>query len=245
MQTIVERIESIRQRIAAAAQRAGRAPDAITLIAVTKTQSARLVAQAIAAGVYDLGENRVQEAAEKIELLIAERARLRWHLIGHLQRNKARLAVEHFDLIHSVDSLKLAEALNRMVDERSLAGQHRLPILLQVNVSGEASKEGFDLPGGHANAPAFDKLLAELEPLLALPYLEVCGLMTIAPYAERAEAARPTFHRLRELRDELARRYSHARWDALSMGMTDDFEVAIEEGATLVRVGRAIFGDRL
>lgn len=244
MQTIAERIDTIHERIAAAAQRAGRNPAAITLIAVTKTQSARIVAQAVAAGLTDLGENRVQEAAEKIELLIADRARLRWHLIGHLQRNKARLAVAHFDLIHSLDSLKLAEALNRMVDERSLAGQRRLPVLLQFNVSGEASKEGFNLPGGHGNAPAFAILLAELEPLLALPYLEVCGLMTIAPYAERAEAARPTFHILRELRDELASRYPQSRWDQLSMGMTDDFEVAIEEGATLVRVGRAIFGER-
>jgi PLP dependent protein len=241
---MIDRISLIKSRIAAAARRAHRDPAEVTLVAVTKTQTARVVAQAIAAGITNLGENRVQEAAEKIELLIAERARVRWHLIGHLQRNKAKLAVANFDVIHSVDSLRLAETLDRQVDEQSIAGQRRLPILLQVNVSGETSKEGFDLPGGLGNRAAMDAFLAELEPLLALARVEVCGLMTIAPWGKEPEEARLFFHRLRELRDHLAQRYPATRWAELSMGMTDDFEVAIEEGATLVRVGRALFGDR-
>jgi PLP dependent protein len=241
---ITQRIDTIRARIAAAAQRAHRNPAEVTLVAVTKTHTARVIAQAITAGITDLGENRVQEAAEKVELLIAERSRVHWHLIGHLQRNKAKLAVANFDMIHSVDSLRLAQTLDRQVDEQSLTGQRRLPILLQVNVSGEASKEGFQVPGGVANREALDTLLTEIEPMLALPRLEICGLMTIAPIVDQPEQARSFFHMLRELRDHLAARYPEARWAELSMGMTDDFEVAIEEGATLVRVGRAIFGER-
>jgi pyridoxal phosphate enzyme (YggS family) len=244
MNGIVDRVYAVRERIAAAARRAGRPVEEITLVAVTKTQPARLIAQALAAGVHDLGENRVQEAIEKIDLLAAERARIRWHLIGHLQRNKARQAAAGFDCIHSVDSLRLAEALDRHVDGLSLVGQRRLPVLLQVNVSGEASKEGFDLPGGVANSAAMPAFLAQVERIVALPRLQVQGLMTIAPLGVDPQQARPTFHSLRLLRDELARRFPAAGWEQLSMGMTDDFEVAIEEGATLVRVGRAIFGER-
>lgn len=189
-----------------------------------------------------MGENRVQEASEKMELMSAERARIRWHLIGHLQRNKAKQAA-HFDMVHSIDSLRVAEALSHQVEAQSLVGQRRLPVLLQINVSGEASKEGFDLPGGIAH-PGLPSLLAEVERILALPHLEVQGLMTIAPWGDDPQAARPTFRALRLLRDELARRFPAFSWHHLSMGMTDDFEVAIEEGATLVRVGRAIFGSR-
>ncbi len=236
--TVAERLARVRERIAMAAARAGRSPDAITLVAVTKTHPPALIAEALAAGATDLGENRVQEAAAKIPALAGDRAP-RWHLIGHLQRNKARLAAELFDLIHSVDSLRLAEALARHV-----APGRRLPVLLQVNVSGEATKEGFDLAGGLANRPALDALLPEVEAILALPSLEVRGLMTIAPISASPEDARPTFAALRELRDDLARRYPDAGWAELSMGMTDDFEAAIAEGATIVRVGRAIFGER-
>ncbi|NWF80693.1 MAG: YggS family pyridoxal phosphate-dependent enzyme [Chloroflexi bacterium] len=238
--TIANRLQAVHARIAQAALRAGRDPATITLVAVTKTHAPALIAEAIAAGVHDLGENRVQEAAAKIAVLAAAHPGLRWHLIGHLQRNKARLAAELFAMIHSVDSLRLAEALSRHVD----VGAGRLPILLQVNVSGEASKEGFDLPGGVANQADLAALLPEVERILALPGLEVRGLMTIAPIVADQAQARPVFRALRELRDELARRFPQANWAELSMGMTDDFEAAIAEGATIVRVGRAIFGER-
>lgn len=238
---IASRFDQVLERIARAAARANRDPAAITLVAVTKTHPPEVIAEAIAAGARDLGENRVQEAALKIPPLAAAYPDARWHLIGHLQRNKAKTAIELFDMIHSIDSLRLAETLNRLLQERAAA---RLPILLQVNVSGEASKEGFDLPGGIANRAGLEALLPEVERILALPCLEVRGLMTIAPIVADPEQARPVFRALRELRDELARRFPRAAWAELSMGMTDDFEAAIAEGATIVRVGRAIFGER-
>jgi pyridoxal phosphate enzyme (YggS family) len=245
MNTIAERLELVWERVAAAARQAQRDPSSVTLVAVTKTHPPEVVAEVIAAGARDLGENRVQEAATKIpavrDLLLHSSTPplLRWHLIGHLQRNKARPAAELFDLVHSVDSLRLAEALARAVP----AGR-RLPVLLQVNVSGEATKEGFSLAGGLANTAGLAALLAEVEQIAAMPALAVRGLMTVAPIVDHPEQARPVFRALRELRDELARRVPAASWDELSMGMTDDFEAAIAEGATIVRVGRAIFGER-
>ncbi|HEY0736758.1 MAG TPA: YggS family pyridoxal phosphate-dependent enzyme [Herpetosiphonaceae bacterium] len=241
-QQIAQNIAAVRERIAAAAGRAGRSADEITLIAVTKTHSARRIDMALAAGVTDCGENRVQEAEEKIELLRDNQ--VRWHLIGHLQRNKAKRAAALFDMIHSLDSVKLAEALSRHVEEASLLGQRRLPVLLQVNVSGETTKEGFDLVGGVSNTAALASFVDAARQIAALSQLEVQGLMTVAPYADDPEEARPVFRALRELRDELARQLPQVSWRHLSMGMTGDFEVAIEEGATLVRVGRAIFGER-
>lgn len=238
-QTIASHLQRVHQRIELAAKRAGRNPEAITLVAVTKTHPPEVIAEAIAAGASDCGENRVQEAASKIPALAAAGYRPRWHLIGHLQRNKARPAAELFDLVHSVDSARLAEALARHV-----APGRRLPILLQVNVSGETTKEGFDLLEGVADQAGLAALLPEVEAILAMPALEVHGLMTIAPISATPEAARPTFVALRQLRDELARRYPATDWRELSMGMTDDFEVAIAEGATIVRIGRAIFGER-
>lgn len=245
--TIAERLALVRTRIERAAQRADRDPASITLVAVTKTHSPEVIAEALAAGVTDLGENRVQEAAAKIPVLSSAYPGVRWHLIGHLQRNKAKLAVGLFDVIHSVDSVRLAETLNRHLQERAAAARmplRRLPVLLQVNVSGEASKEGFELPGGVVNQAALADFLIQVESILALPALEVRGLMTIAPIVADPEQARPVFRALRELRDELARRFPQASWAELSMGMTDDFEAAIAEGATIVRVGRAIFGER-
>ncbi len=245
-QTIASRLDQVLERIARAAARANRDPAAITLVAVTKTHPPEVIAEAIAAGIRDLGENRVQEAALKIPPFKAAYPEVRWHLIGHLQRNKARPAIELFDVIHSVDSLRLAETLNRHLQERA-AGQaqaRRMPILLQVNVSGESSKEGFDLPGGLANRAGLEALLPDIERIVALPCLEVRGLMTIAPIVADPDQARPVFRALREVRDELSRRFPRAAWAELSMGMTDDFEAAIAEGATIVRVGRAIFGER-
>ncbi|MBK9710184.1 MAG: YggS family pyridoxal phosphate-dependent enzyme [Kouleothrix sp.] len=261
MSTIAARIDAVQERIAAAARRAGRAPEEVRLVGVTKTQPPEAVAEAIAAGLRDLGENRVQEAEPKIAALSAAPPDVRWHLIGHLQSNKARRAAALFDLIHSVDSPHLAAALDRHVvgtrkDEggtMNVSGAqirpssftfHPLPVLLQVNVSGEATKEGFGLAGWEQRPDLLGAFFGQVEQILALPRLEVHGLMTIAPWGDDPAAARPVFRSLRRLRDELARRFPSAGWAALSMGMTDDFEVAIEEGATLVRVGRAIFGER-
>ena len=206
--------------MAAACRRAGRSPDEVTLVGVSKGVPAQRVAEAHAAGLQDMGENRVQEAAEKIEALAAQGVLPRWHLVGHLQTNKAKTVTGLFAILHSVDSVRLAQALSRRAREP-------LPILLEVNVAQEASKFGFT-PQEVASA---------LRSIVDLPNLDVRGLMTVAPQTDQPESVRPVFQRLRELRDELGLR-------ELSMGMTNDFEVAIEEGATMVRVGRAIFGER-
>ena len=220
MTNIAENLARVRQRIEAACRRGGRAPAEVTLVGITKGFPPEAVAEAVAAGLEDAGENRVQEAAAKIEALAARGIRPRWHLVGHLQTNKAKTALDLFAIIHSVDSLRLAEALDRHAS-RPVA------VLLEVNVAQEASKFGFT-PG---------ELPSALSAISSLPHLDVRGLMTVAPQTDDPEAVRPVFRRLRELRDACGLR-------DLSMGMTDDFEVAIEEGATLVRVGRAIFGPR-
>ncbi|HEU4324199.1 MAG TPA: YggS family pyridoxal phosphate-dependent enzyme [Roseiflexaceae bacterium] len=240
MSAIAEQLALIKERIADAARRSGRDPDGVTLIGVSKTHPPETVRAAQAAGLAHVGENRVQEAEGKIAALADTRAGLAWHLIGHLQSNKAKKAAALFDLIQSLDSLALAQALDRHAG----ALGRRLPVLLQVNVSGEASKEGFALAGWEERPAALDAFCAELEPLLALPQLEVRGLMTIAPLSDDPAAAPATFRSTRRLRDALAQRFPQARWDELSMGMTDDFEDAIAEGATIVRIGRAIFGSR-
>jgi uncharacterized pyridoxal phosphate-containing UPF0001 family protein len=267
METIANRLVAVRERLASAARRAGRAPEEITLVGVTKTQPPEAVSAALAAGLHDFGENRVQEAEDKIAGLSAERERITWHLIGHLQRNKAKKAATLFDIVHSLDSLRLAELLDHALEEQDrrretgdgrwasdrgsrvseslVSGSFGLPVLLQVNVSGEASKEGFGLAGWEERPAILDAFLAEVEALLALPQLRVRGLMTIAPWGTEPEAARPAFRSTRRLRDVLARRFPQASWSVLSMGMSDDYAVAIEEGATIVRVGRAIFGERV
>jgi len=224
-ETIRDRLERVRARMAAAALRSGRPADAVRLVAVSKTMSPEAVREAVAAGVRMLGENRVQEAREKIAACPGLAA---WHLIGHLQSNKAKLAVGLFDLIQSLDSLHLAEELDRQ--GRALG--KRVRCLVQVNVGEEAQKSGADE--------------AEVRPLLtraaSLPHLAVEGLMAIPPFLPDPEAVRPFFRRLRLLRDRLTTEgFPLAE---LSMGMTHDFEVAIEEGATMVRVGTAIFGTR-
>jgi len=229
-------IARVRERIAAAARRAGRDPGEITLVAVTKTVPAHRVREAWELGITDFGENRVQEAVAKIPLVIPEgeeilnRPPLRWHMIGHLQRNKVRHVIPLFDIIHSVDSVRLA----REIDRRAGRAEKVMPVLLEVNVAGEATKYGFTPEG----------VVAAVEEIRQFPHLEIHGLMTVAPIAEDPEEVRPHFRHLRELRDELARRFPSIDWHHLSMGMTDDFEVAIEEGATMVRIGRAIFGER-
>ena len=242
--TIAERIAAVQTRIAAAATRVGRSADEITLIVVSKTHPMRRVNHVLAAGVHDLGENRVQEAEEKIGYLTASQIGTRWHLIGHLQRNKARRAALTFTMIHSVDDLKLAEALSRIVNEEAEFIPQPLPILLQLNVSGEQSKEGFALAGG-VDDRQWQSFVETVHQIAALPFISVQGLMTIAPYSADLEGVvRPCFRRLREVRDELARLVPMSDWRQLSMGMSGDFETAIEEGATMVRVGTAIFGER-
>ncbi|MFQ5341123.1 MAG: YggS family pyridoxal phosphate-dependent enzyme [Anaerolineae bacterium] len=246
VQALRGNIEQVRARIAAAAERAGRDPGDVTLVAVTKTVPARRVRMAWELGLTDFGENRVQEAVEKIPLVISkekseirspkpvlspvEVSEVRWHLIGHLQRNKVRHAIPLFDMVHSVDSVRLAREIDRRA---GLAGK-AMPVLIEVNVAGEASKYGF--------AP--QALGEAVRQIADLPSVTIGGLMTVAPITEDTEAARPFFRRLRRLRDGLAEQFPDIDWRHLSMGMTDDFEVAIEEGATLVRIGRAIFGER-
>lgn len=225
--TLGPRLDEVRGRIEAATARSGRPAGAVTLIGVTKTVAAETMQAAVAAGLADLGENRVQEAQAKIP--VVGRARVRWHFIGHLQRNKAGRAVELFDRVHSVDDAEVAEALSR----HAAAAGRTLPVLVEVNVSGEASKFGV-APGA---------LAALLERVAALPGLALDGLMTVGPLVETAEASRPGFARLRGLRDEAERRLGR-RLPELSMGMSGDFEVAVEEGSTMVRVGGAIFGPR-
>ncbi|MDR5694095.1 MAG: YggS family pyridoxal phosphate-dependent enzyme [Armatimonadota bacterium] len=226
MSEIERNIAIVRERIAAAATRAGRNPEEVTLVAVTKGVGIDRVLEAIASGVTHIGENRVQEAAVKFPHLPPGIVR---HMVGHLQRNKAKLALRLFDLIHSVDSLRLAEELNR----RAMDAGVTMDVLIQVNVSGEPTKYGI--------SP--EEVEALVENMTSFPGLRLRGLMTIAPLGEHAEQARPYFRRLRELGERLRNKVRLEKLE-LSMGMTDDFEVAVEEGATIVRIGRAIFGPR-
>ncbi len=224
---VAQRLAEIRARITAAAERAGRNPDSVTLVAVGKTHPPAVIAEAIAAGVTDVGENRVQEAAAKRELLPPAR----WHLIGPLQRNKAGTALALFDVVHTCDRLELVERLG-LILERDWP-QRRLPILVEVNIGREPQKAGV-LP---------DEAEALLRAALACPQLEVQGLMAIPPFDSEPEASRPHFHSLCQLREELQSRLG-VPLPQLSMGMSLDYEVAVAEGATLVRVGTAIYGER-
>ena len=226
MASIGENLERVRKQIAKAVAEAGRSADGIELVAITKTHPTEKVREAIEAGQILFGESRVQEARAKIPELPSN---LRWHFVGHLQKNKIRHALPLFELFHSVDSLSLAQELDRIANED---GMHPR-VLLEVNVAGEGSKFGFKP----------ETVRTEMESLLALPRLSIEGLMTIPPLAEEAEASRRFFVQLRDLRDALEKEFD-LKLPQLSMGMTNDFIVAIEEGATLVRVGTAIFGER-
>ncbi len=226
MEAIGENLARVREQIAAAAARSGRSPNDIELVAVSKAHPAEKVQAAVEAGQLLFGESRVQEARAKIPLLPS---RLRWHFIGHLQKNKIRHALPLFELFHGIGSLALAEDMQRIADEEGM----RPRILLEVNVAGEASKHGF--------SP--EALRRDLESVLSLGRLSIEGLMTIPPLAPEAEASRRYFVALRELRDEVEAEFN-LKLPQLSMGMSGDFPIAIEEGATLVRVGTAIFGER-
>jgi PLP dependent protein len=224
---IAENLERVCERITQAATKAARAVGDIELVAITKTHPAEKVREAVEAGHTLFGENRVQEARDKIPELPSN---LRWHFVGHLQKNKIRHALPLFELFHSVDSLALAQEMGRIAAEE---GMHPRA-LLEINVAGEGSKFGFKA----------ETLRAEMESLLALPRLAIEGLMCIPPLAEEAEASRKFFVQLRELRDSLEQEFD-VKLPHLSMGMTSDFPIAVQEGATLVRVGTAIFDERL
>jgi pyridoxal phosphate enzyme (YggS family) len=220
MEEIAARLAHVRSRIASACERAERDPAGVTLVAVTKTHAPALIVEAYAAGQRDFGENRVQEAGRKIDELRASGIAPVWHLLGHLQSNKVGAALRLFDILHGVDSARIAAAINAR-------SQRPVRVFLEVNVAGEATKQGVRPDEAPGVAEAIGRL----------PNVELIGLMTVAPMVDDPEDVRPVFRTLRELRDAIGLR-------ELSMGMTDDFEVAIEEGATFVRVGRAIFGPR-
>lgn len=225
---IAANIKAIRQRMAAAAVRCQREPDSIKLLAVTKTVSAARVNEAIAAGIAAFGENYVQEAKEKIAAIDK---RVEWHMIGYLQTNKVKYVVNLFDYIHSVDRLELAREINR----RAASTGRKMNILVEINVSGENTKSG--IPMVHA--------MELIKAISSLESLSVKGLMTMPPYSDNPESSRPYFSELKSLQKKIINEgIPGIRMDELSMGMTDDFEIAVEEGATIVRIGRAIFGER-
>ena len=217
---IARNIAEVRERIAHAAARAGRSSDEITIIAVTKSVDDSAIQQAVEAGIKHFGENRVQEAQRKILRLPGSGLCPTWHMIGHLQRNKVQTALKIFDIIHSVDSIRLAQSI-------SAQAERILPVLLQVNVAGERTKGGFQR----------DELSEAVAEISKMPNLSLKGLMTIAPLVDDPEEVRPVFKELRELRTSFGMEH-------LSMGMSNDFEIAVEEGATMVRLGRIIFGER-
>lgn len=224
--SLEENYKSIQNRINAACARVGRAPSSVTLVAVTKNQPSEVVREAADLGLTLFGENRIQEAKLKISQCPS---RLNWHMIGHLQSNKARDAVHFFRMIESVDSLSLAQEINKWADKMAKTVQ----ILLEVNVAGESSKFGYPP----------ERLLAEFEQINALPKIEIHGLMTVAPWTPEPERIRPIFRRLRELKEQ-CEQILGVPLPHLSMGMSGDFEVAIEEGATMIRIGSALFGAR-
>jgi PLP dependent protein len=226
MSSILDNLERVREQIAQAAAKAGRDVKDVELVAIAKTHPAEKVREAVEAGQTLFGENRVQEARAKISELSSN---IRWHFVGHLQKNKVRQALPLFEMIHSVDSLALAQDINRIAEEDELYPK----VLLEVNVAGEGSKFGF--------AP--DDLREQMEALLALPRLSIEGLMCIPPLVVESEDSRKFFVQVRELRDSLEKEFN-MKLPQLSMGMTQDFPIGIQEGATLVRVGTAIFGER-
>jgi hypothetical protein len=229
--TIASNLAEIRQRIAQAAQRAGRPPAEVALMAVSKTHPAAAIMEAIAAGQTLFGENRVQEFAAKRDQVLAHSTAARFHLIGHLQSNKATPAAELFDAVDSIDSLRLAERLS----EAAQRLDRRLDVLIEINIGGEAAKSGL--------APESPELHTLLDAQPRLTNLTIRGLMTVPPFTDDPELARPCFRQLRQLRDRL-RAQTGLPLPELSMGMSHDFEVAVEEGSTCVRVGTAIFGAR-
>ncbi|MEN8240907.1 MAG: YggS family pyridoxal phosphate-dependent enzyme [Chloroflexota bacterium] len=233
MNSTHRRYEQVQENITRAAQSSGRNIQDISTVVVTKGHPIEQIIPLIEAGVRDFGENRVEEALPKIIELSTE-GEINWHMIGHLQSRKANLVAGKFCLVHSVDRLKLANRLDRFSAE---AGS-KLPVLLQYNVSGEQTKSGWEA----ADQSSWEGLLSDVEAILQCENLQVNGLMTLAPYSLQPETARPFFVRLRKLRDFFAARFPNQKWDDLSMGMSGDYQVAVQEGATIVRIGTAILG---
>lgn len=225
---VQENLRAVREKIEAACQRAGRDPKEVTLIAVSKTKPVEMMEEAYAMGQLDFGENKVQEITRKCEELPSK---VRWHMIGHLQRNKVKYIVGLVSLIHSVDSFRLAETISQEAVKKNVT----VPILLEVNVAGEESKYGITC----------EETITLAEQISKLPNIRIEGLMTIAPYVTDPEENRPVFRKLRQLGVDIkAKNMNNVNVNVLSMGMTGDYEVAIEEGATMVRVGTGIFGER-
>ncbi|HEX2980022.1 MAG TPA: YggS family pyridoxal phosphate-dependent enzyme [Anaerolineaceae bacterium] len=235
VETIRENIVKIEERITNAATQVGRDPREVKLVVVTKAQPAEVTQAAIRAGARILGENYPEQAVPKIEALAGE-TNIEWHMIGHLQSRKARLVAEHFHFLQSLDSLKLAQKMDAILAETG----KELPVLLEFNLGGEESKHGWDA----TQETTWETLFPEIEDVLALPHLRVCGCMTMPPFADEAEDSRVYFKQLHKLRDLLARRFTAIEWRELSMGTSGDFDVAVQEGATYVRVGQAILGPR-
>jgi len=232
---IHQNLEQVQERIRRAAERTHRALSEIRLVVVTKSHSVQAVRAAIEAGAGILGENYAEEGLQKIQQ-IGPVSGIEWHMIGHVQSRKAVDVTGQFDLIHSLDSVKLAERIDRVAETKGLTQD----VLVQVNVSGEESKSGFPC----WNDDQLNTIISEIEKIASLPSIKLHGLMTIPPFAENGEFARPYFQRLRRIRDLLAGGFQDMDFSQLSMGMSADFEIAIEEGATLVRVGTAILGER-
>ncbi|RME47965.1 MAG: YggS family pyridoxal phosphate-dependent enzyme [Caldilineae bacterium] len=238
---IAENLARVQRRIARAAERAGRHPADITLVGVTKTRPVAAMLEAYRAGLRHFGENRVEEMAEKTPPFLSATDPADppvMHMIGHLQSRKVAAALQHAQLIHSVDTLKLAQRIDRLARRD---GHPPVPVLLECNISGEATKAGFRLAGWEKDSDVREAFLRDVAAMLNLSHLRVQGLMTMAPIVADPEETRPIFRSLRCLLTLCAERFPQADWQHLSMGMTDDFEVAVEEGATFVRVGRAIF----
>jgi hypothetical protein len=232
---ILANYRRVLKQIEASAASVGRNPQSVKLVVVTKGHPLQTISQALVAGIRVFGENYAEEGAAK-KLACAGISGIEWHMIGHVQSRKAALICQHFDWVHSLDSLKLAQRLDRF----ALESGRRLPLLLECNVSGEESKFGWTA----WDETRWEALLPEISQVVSLPNLELRGLMTMAPFFDDPEPARPYFQRLRRLQEFFTRHLPQAHWDELSMGMSGDFTVAVQEGATMVRIGTAILGPR-
>ena len=232
---IRKNLELVQERIDNAAHKAGRTPGEIKLLVVTKTHPVEIIENVLAAGAVNLGENYVDEARDKI-VALQQYTQCQWHMIGHVQSRKSSQVVDYFNYLHSLDSVKLAQRLSSQAREKNKT----LPVLLEFNLSGEESKSGWRV----GSETDLEDLLPDIEKVIHLENLQVCGLMTMPPYFDNPEHARPYFRKLFRLRELLQRQFQYIDWKELSMGMSGDFEVAIEEGATWVRIGQAILGAR-
>jgi len=244
---LAERYQAVAERVAQAARRAGRNPDEITLVSVTKTWPVEVLLAAYTVGIRDFGENRAEELADKrleIENRLGTKNGIVWHQIGDLQSRKTTLVADHADVFHALDRMKIANRLSNRLVENGRAPSNPLPVFLEVNVSGEGSKAGFDCSQWEDDANQRENLRKAAVATAELSGLKPVGLMTMAPWDAPEDVIRLVFRRTRKLAEWLQTAVPQANWTALSMGMTDDFEIAIEEGATHVRIGRAIFGAR-